>query len=298
MIKKFKDFLKESSIGIDTKIMLLIDFVKRIDGWSYSNSRNLNWSEIKPDIIDNLKQDIKLNEEDVINLFIDHEINWDYFIKQVDQENANVDRFIYDLWLEIKDRNPNFTGTKPILGGDPYGTSWVDPLFRFDGCDETEFMYKYIYGFHITEYGQAFIASQNVDLMDFVQKGNDNFDWNQFNNYLKNYLIYYNPVSGVPNLLVVNGIKRLNFKVDINHWNNDYLTIESNIITFYYQDYIEDNGWLEYQNKDLIKYIKDILIKFIKSQFGQKSEYNDNGEILIINQVPKIWHQTKTPIQF
>jgi hypothetical protein len=281
-----------------TTTLSVVNFVKEIIGRPYSecSRSSLNWSEIKPNILLDLKKDLNLKNEDVINLFISNERYWYYLKDQVDQKNANVDRLIYDWWQEIKKINPDFKGDKPILGGDGYGDVWTNPHFSFDESDKSEFMYKYLYGFHKTEYGQALIASQNVSLEDFIQKGIEEFNWVEFNQNLKKHLDYYNPLP--KSMSSEDGVKGLEFKVDLNHWNNDYLIFNDLIISFNYQDYMEDNGWLEYDDK-IITNIKDQLLNFIKSEFSYKSDFTDTGESLIINQMPtKIWHQTKNPIRF
>lgn len=301
MIKKFQDFLKESHQevnSINLMVKELINFVRDIDGRPYSecSRSSLDWEKIKPNILVHLKKDLNLSLEDVINLFIQEESNWNYFKNQVDQENANVDRFIYDVWIDIRDKNPEFVGVKPILGGDEYGKDWVNLSFMYDGVDQTEFMYKYLYGFHQTEYGQALIASQNVDLLDFIKKGNEYFDWTKFDDYLKSYLSYYNPVPKY--ISSEDGIKGLEFKVDINHWNNDYLIIDDTQVTFNYLYYMEDNGWLEYPEQ-LVQDIKIQLIQVIRSTFNLKSNCTDNDGVLFIDQIPKkIWHRARNPIKF
>jgi hypothetical protein len=262
----------------------LITFMEDTTGNSYSSLArgSSNWENIKPLILSDLSENLSMKWDDCINLFIREEKNWNYFKDRVDQINANVDRFIYDLWTDIKKSNPNFRGVKPTLGGDEYGSCWTNIHFRYDDIDKTEFMYKYLYGFHKTEYGQALIASQNVDLVDFIKTGNENFDWVEFNQYLKNSLKYY--------------IGDLEFKIDLDHWNNDYLIFENMEIAFYYENYMEDNGWFSLYDPEKLEKIKKELIKIIYMEIGGMWDSEDSGEILFISQMPKkIWHRAENP---
>ena len=278
MIKRFNDFLKENKNENDliNDLIILLRNLEDYDGSlrisSYSHligKKDEKWDEVKPILDQIILTELNLKFEEVVKLFnpsntlpgitllsIDY---WSHFVDSLDQENAYIDRYLYDIWENLKDNHKYF---KPVLGGPGYGEDWVDPQFSFD--DTTEFEYKYEYGSHLTEYGQKLIASQNIELTDFIHTWFEKyFDWNKFNQMIKS---------------------RCLSDVDINHWNNEYLIIENDLIIFNYQDYIDDN------KKDINK---TVLINSVLN-FLCLDNYQDNGEVLIIKMTPKnIYHQSK-----
>ena len=262
MIKKYKNFLKESRLGEYELDEALVE----ITGGNYSSmckrkeSPDDRFNEILKDLedynwsFDRIRKDF--NNDDILSLY-----------NRMDSQNGEVDLFFYKIFEK-------FGLDKDIvrLGGNGWDDIYVN--------DDEAFI-RYSYGYHNTEYGMMSINQLEGGLEEFIK---------QALKYLKQWIYDEIPLH-ILNIYVENDINFDKLTGFQKSWHStQILKIKDFSLS-------EEDRMIIYVN-DIANFLNELPVKWSESSKKKMSEYFQINSQHIYDKISSVLNQFDLDIDF
>jgi len=262
MIKKYKNFLKESRLGEYELDKALLE----ITGGSYSSMCKLKespddrFSEILKELedynwsFDRIRKDF--NNDDILSLY-----------NRMDSQNGEVDLFFYKIFEKF-----GLDKDIVILGGNGWDDIYV--------MDDEAFI-RYSYGYHNTEYGMMSINQLEGGLEEFIK---------QALKYLKQWIYDEIPLH-ILNIYVENDINFDKLTGFQKSWHStQILKIKDFSLS-------EEDRMIIYVN-DIANFLNELPVKWSESSKKKMSEYFQINSQHIYDKISSVLNQFDLDIDF